>query len=337
MLSFTHTHLTSIAYTAWRWFEATDLRGVAILAVFALLFAAEALCGYRKNSPKTTRQSYLTNLGTFILNDTLMSLLSVSALFQVAEHFGQWGLLQRVSDPLLKGVIAFLSFDLALYAWHRINHTFDCLWMFHKVHHSDPTMNVSTAFRLHFVEVILTAMVKAGFIVAMGVGSAVVLASEAVITLMVMLHHANIRFPGEGWLAKLVIVPYLHRTHHSTLRNEHDNNYGAVFSFWDRLFGSFTDKEPEKIGLESVPGMGVLDLVWYGLSKKWMPSAQPVVTNRQLVEKMIAEAAYYRSKERGFAPGYDYIDWLEAEKEIAARLRKDRKRKSSCSFLVFCR
>jgi sterol desaturase/sphingolipid hydroxylase (fatty acid hydroxylase superfamily) len=337
MLTFNPTHLASMAYTAWQWFEAADLRAVAILAVFALLFAAEALCGYRDNSPKTTRQSYLTNLGTFIMNDTLMSLMSVSALFQVAEHFGQWGLLQRVSDPLLKGLIAFLSFDLALYLWHRINHTFDWLWIFHKVHHSDPTMNVSTAFRLHFVEVVLTAVVKAAFIVAMGVDTAVVLASEAVITLMVMLHHANIRFPGEGWLAKLVIVPYLHRTHHSTLRKEHDNNYGAVFSFWDRLFGSFADKEPEKIGLESVPAMGVLELVRYGLSRKWLPSQQPVVTNRQLVQKMIAEAAYYRSKERGFAPGYDYIDWLEAEKEIAARLRREGKRKSPCSFLVLCR
>jgi hypothetical protein len=198
-------------------------------------------------------------------------------------------------------------------------------------------MNVSTAFRLHFVEVVLTAMVKAGFIVVMGVESAVVLASEVVITLMVMLHHANIRFPGEGWLAKLVIVPYLHRTHHSTLRNEHDNNYGAVFSFWDRMFGSFADKEPEKIGLESVPGMGVLELVRYGLSRTWMPSPRRVASSRQLVEKMIAEAAYYRSKERGFAPGYDYIDWLEAEKEIVARFRKAEKRKSLPSFMFCCR
>ena len=32
--------------------------------------------------------------------------------------------------------------------------------------------------------------------------------------------------------------------------------------------------------------------------------------------KRIAEAAYYRSERRGFAPGGEENDWLEAEKEV---------------------
>ena len=326
MMNYANGSFASVIYPAWQWFETSEFRSLTILVIFALLFASEALCSYRSNSPKTTRQSYMTNLSTFILNDTLMSLMSVSALFVVAEKFWHWGLLHGISDPVLKTVLSFLTLDLTLYLWHRINHTYDCLWMFHKVHHSDPTMNVSTAFRLHFVEVLLTAMVKAIFIMAMGVESAVVLANEAVITLMVMLHHANTRLPGENWLAKLVIVPCLHRVHHSTLRNEHDNNYGAVFSLWDRLFGSFAEKEPAKIGLESIPGMGVLELVRYGLRKNWTPSPQPVIASPQLVEVMIAEAAYYMAKERSFAPGYHYTDWLEAEKEINSRLMVAKKK-----------
>lgn len=35
--------------------------------------------------------------------------------------------------------------------------------------------------------------------------------------------------------------------------------------------------------------------------------------------KEIALAAYYRSKARGFAPGGETGDWMEAEGEIAAR------------------
>jgi hypothetical protein len=254
----------------------------------------------------------------------------------VAGNFGQWGLLHGVSDPALKAVSSFLALNLTLYLWHRLNHTCDCLWMFHKVHHSDPAMNVSTAFRLHFVEVVLTALVKAVFIMAVGVEPAVVMANEALITLLVMFHHANIRFPWEDWLARLVVVPYLHRVHHSTLRNEHDNNYGAVFSFWDRLFGSFAEKEPEEIGLASIPGLGVLELVRYGLSKNWTAVPRPVAANPQSVERMIAEAAYYRAKERNFAPGYEHIDWLEAEKEIKSRVRQGEKRKARPSFQLCC-
>ncbi len=34
----------------------------------------------------------------------------------------------------------------------------------------------------------------------------------------------------------------------------------------------------------------------------------------------IAEAAYYKAEKRGFAAGFEQEDWLEAEKEITARL-----------------
>ena len=52
----------------------------------------------------------------------------------------------------------------------------------------------------------------------------------------------------------------------------------------------------------------------------------PAVTNtvshlpsngdREARRRRVAEAAYYRAERRGFAPGGDVSDWLEAEKEI---------------------
>ena len=300
-----------------------DFSPFAVLAFFVFLFALEALCGYRKESPKTTRQSYLTNLGTFLLNDTLMSLMSVSALLLLAQNYGRFGLLRFIPDPALKTVLSFLLFDLVLYLWHRANHSFDGLWMFHKVHHSDPSMNVTTAFRLHFVEVVFTTVIKAAFVLVTGVEAAVLLANEALITLLVMFHHANLSFKGERLLGALIIVPSLHRLHHSTLRKEHDSNYGAAFSFWDRLFGSFAEQEPKAIGLEGVPGMGVLPLMRYGLVCEWTPQAKPTEPAvPQFLERMIAEAAYFRAEKRGFTPGNDHLDWLEAEKEIRSRFKK---------------
>jgi hypothetical protein len=45
---------------------------------------------------------------------------------------------------------------------------------------------------------------------------------------------------------------------------------------------------------------------------------------------MIAEAAYYKAEKRGFAPGCDFLDWLEAEKEIKARTKTgDRSKKGA--------
>lgn len=37
------------------------------------------------------------------------------------------------------------------------------------------------------------------------------------------------------------------------------------------------------------------------------------------IEQKIAEAAYYKAEKRGFAPGYEMQDWLDAEREIKAK------------------
>jgi hypothetical protein len=36
--------------------------------------------------------------------------------------------------------------------------------------------------------------------------------------------------------------------------------------------------------------------------------------------RLIAEAAYYKAKQRGFAPGHELEDWIEAESEVMGRV-----------------
>ena len=38
------------------------------------------------------------------------------------------------------------------------------------------------------------------------------------------------------------------------------------------------------------------------------------------VRKLISEAAYYRAKQRGFAPGHEMEDWIQAEAEVMRRI-----------------
>ena len=45
-----------------------------------------------------------------------------------------------------------------------------------------------------------------------------------------------------------------------------------------------------------------------------MPSAAEIY-------EMIAQAAYYRAEKRGFTPGLEADDWLQAETEVTERLR----------------
>lgn len=81
-------------------------------------------------------------------------------------------------------------------------------------------------------------------VVACGLSPIVLAAYEGVEALVNMLTHANIRIPdaAERYARSLLVTPGLHRLHHSAVQAETDSNYGNVFSFWDRLFGTYRGK-----------------------------------------------------------------------------------------------
>lgn len=58
--------------------------------------------------------------------------------------------------------------------------------------------------------------------------------------------------PYDHIISQLIITPSLHRPHHSTLRTEHDSNYGIVLSIWDRMFNTRVDLVPKQIGLDLI-------------------------------------------------------------------------------------
>lgn len=288
---------------------------MVIILFFSGVLLLETIAAYRIRSDKELIQSYRTNITTFLFNDVMMSVLSVSSLLLLADKHNHNGLISDF-NPLAKTLISFIFLDLILYLWHKANHQYDSLWMFHKVHHSDRSMNVTTSFRVHFVDLILTTAIKASFIVVMGVEAAIVAFCESITTLFTMFHHSTLSMPGEKWLKWIFIVPSLHRTHHSVDRDQHDNNYGAILSLWDRIFGTLSELKPKEIGLRNTEAKNFYELIKFGFTTSTPASetAQKLPSFPNL-DTMIAEAAYYKAEKRGFAPGCDLQDWLDAEKE----------------------
>ncbi|TAN69204.1 MAG: DUF2934 domain-containing protein [Methylobacter sp.] len=313
------------SYLAWLSSMSGELATLSLLIAFVVLSAVELNCPSRKLPLKQLRRSYQTNIGLFIFNSLIVSLLSATPLLMLADHYSDRGLLSYISDPACKALLSFLLLDLLLYFWHRASHSFDSLWMFHKVHHNDPYLNVSTAFRLHIVELLIITVLKAAYIILLGVDTTMVLTNETLLTLFIMFHHTNISFRGEKRLAHVIISPYLHRAHHSTERAEHDNNYGAVFSIWDRLFGTLTEREPLEIGIKNSSPQSILGLVKFGFSPATpAPTPVPAYELDLNLKSMIAEAAYYKAEKRAFTPGNELRDWLEAKREIIRMVYGDK-------------
>ena len=303
-----------------------QINGVALtpyigwIVGFLLLIAFSALIIYETKNPKIKSpkkqliQSYKTNIGMFVVNTILMSVLSASVLVLIIDP-EPLGFLDYIPHTGMRIILSFLLLDLLLYCWHRLCHIYDWLWMFHRVHHNDPCLNVTTAFRVHIVELIITTILKTILIIYAGIDEMIYVVNEFITTVFVMFHHTNIKIKGESKLERVFISPSLHRTHHSVLRTEHDSNYGAVFSIWDQLFGTLIKAEPVAVGIKGESPLNLIDLIQFGFEKS--PQPIPVIGGTPVpLNEMIAVAAYYKAEKRGFYPGDDQRDWYDAQREF---------------------
>ncbi len=157
-----------------------------------------------------------------------------------AESY-QWGLLNWAQlSSAWRVVVAVLMLDGWLYIWHRLNHSIPLLWRFHRMHHSDLAMDVTSATRFHLGELIASATVRLGLIPLLGVNAIEILVSETIVVAVTMFHHANISLGKfDSVLRWLMVTPGMHKIHHSRVCSETDSNYSVFFSIWDRIGSTF--------------------------------------------------------------------------------------------------
>ena len=136
---------------------------------------------------------------------------------------------------------AVLLMDAWTYYWHVMNHKIPFFWKFHRVHHSDPNMDVTTASRFHVGEIIFSSILRTGIIVLIGLEIWELLVYETMLVIVVQFHHANIGLPekADKFLRAFIVTPAMHKVHHSRKQEETDSNYSSLFSFWDRIGRTF--------------------------------------------------------------------------------------------------
>jgi sterol desaturase/sphingolipid hydroxylase (fatty acid hydroxylase superfamily) len=161
-------------------------------------------------------------------------------------------------DAGVATVIAIVVLDLSFYAAHVAMHAVPALWAVHRVHHSDPVVDVTTTIRQHPLEGVIRYVFMTAFACLFGVGLAAFVIYRTWSALNGLLEHANIRVPR--WLdAALSLVttwPNMHKVHHSREVHETNTNYGNIFSWFDRLFGTYT---PAARGATVVCGLDGFD------------------------------------------------------------------------------
>jgi sterol desaturase/sphingolipid hydroxylase (fatty acid hydroxylase superfamily) len=231
---------------------------IAVALVFATLFVVERfLCLRLATRPL---------LGRLVVNCAVSALAFAAAMLLVrpaALSVLNWaserpfGLVHVMPMPVaVQLIVAFLLMDLAFYWWHVANHRIPFLWRFHNVHHIDPDLDVSTAFRFHFGEVVLSTAFRIVQVSVIGLSAWMFAAYEIVFQATTLFHHSNVRIPiGMERLLNLVIVtPRMHGIHHSQVREETESNFSVVFSWWDRLHRTLGLNIPQAEIVIGIPG-----------------------------------------------------------------------------------
>ena len=240
-------------------------KGVGFAVAFGVALGLE-----RWVSHAPVRGSWRPNGTLWATNLVVMSVVCGACACTVSRWATAEGVGLFATAPLWMVIpLSILALDLVSYGWHRANHRFGVLWRFHQIHHSDPTFTATTAVRFHPGELMLSLPVRLAAVALLGVPVVAVIAFEVAFALANFVEHGNInaRLEFERGLARIFVTPALHRRHHSSRQAELDSNYATIFSFWDRLFGSFGQSSSAvsvPIGLPSRRGpigpLGVLAL-----------------------------------------------------------------------------
>jgi len=250
-----------------------SIRLSVFVFVLVLMALAEGLWP-RKERVLVRQGRWLSNVSLSVINSIVIKLLGPVTAIAIANYSLNkgYGLLPLLLDGLplwLEVLIGFIVLDFLIYGQHVLSHKVPLLWRFHKVHHADRDIDVTTGIRFHPIEALFSMLYKCGFILVLGPLPLAVFLFEVVLNASAMFNHANVKLPF--WLDEklrlLIVTPDSHRVHHSTIVKETNSNYGFFLSVWDRLFNTYTAQpklghDEMNIGLDEFQTESPASVVW---------------------------------------------------------------------------
>ncbi|HMH24394.1 MAG TPA: sterol desaturase family protein [Puia sp.] len=227
------------------------------LMLFWVLEGAIPLFGFRYRKLRHAGLNLFFTLTTIVINFAFAFLI-IRASHYGAQH--RTGLLYLISMPLWLFAFTGIAVLDLISAWfiHWLEHQVKWMWKFHLVHHSDVWVDTTTANRHHPGESIFRAVFTLLAVMITGAPVWMVFLYQALSVLLAQFNHANISLPkwmdrAIGWV---IVSPDMHKVHHHYKQPLTDTNYGNIFSFWDRIFGTYasvSDIHSLRYGIDTYP------------------------------------------------------------------------------------
>ena len=237
----------------------STLRLSFFVGLLALMLVWEIWAPARRfEAPRLTRWG--SNFGLVFLDTAILRLAVPLLAMGVAAR--ELGLMNWLDAPLWIALpLGFIALELLVYWQHRMFHEVPFFWRFHRVHHSDTGFDLTTGFRFHPAEAVISMLSKMAVVAIFGVPVLAVLLFEIILSSTAIFNHGNVRLPAwlEPMARRLIVTPDHHRIHHSSVENKTNSNYAFSISLWDHVFGTYQHtptggQDGMEIGLETLRG-----------------------------------------------------------------------------------
>lgn len=234
-----------------------NLRLVFFIASLGILGVFESLWPVRVWET-SRRKRWMFHVVVSFLNTVLTRLIVALPLFFLIDFLWtyHWGFSHLLRVKGISEIVATLVlFDCLDYWWHRFNHRVPFLWRFHRVHHVDTHVDVTTALRFHPGELFLSYLAKGMWIFFWGPSLWGYLLFETGITTYSQFHHSNLDFPDpvEYKLRWVHMTPRIHASHHTVSLRSRDANFSTIFLIWDKIFGTYQEPDSDEVKKLGLP------------------------------------------------------------------------------------
>ncbi|MCB1701217.1 MAG: sterol desaturase family protein [Pseudomonadales bacterium] len=237
----------------------TNLLFLFTLSAFALMMLLEGLWPRRELERNLFRR-WMNNFSLSMLTWYLSAVVSAAFVFYFVERVAVWeiGLLPRLgAGPALSFLALLLVSQLLSYCVHVAFHRVSWLWPIHAIHHSDVNVDVSTSYRHHPLEPLVSLPLLVPPLLLLGVNVEVAMAYKLFEVAVVLFSHSNVRLPEtlDRQLRRFILTPDFHHLHHCSEQRYTNSNYGSVVPWFDYLFKTASDRPYEEqadmeLGLE---------------------------------------------------------------------------------------
>jgi sterol desaturase/sphingolipid hydroxylase (fatty acid hydroxylase superfamily) len=215
---------------------------IAMPAFFVLVLLEKAW-GIWKGKDTVPVTDMIASLSSGITNVTKDVLGLSVAVISYQWLFTQFSFF-TIEATWLVYVIAFFALDFAGYWTHRIAHEYNIFWNNHIIHHSSEEFNLACALRQSIAsifKIFAIFLLPAAFL---GVPPEVI-GVVAPLHLFAQFWYHTQHIRSLGFLERIIVTPAHHRVHHAINPEYLDKNYGQIFIFWDKWFGTFQEERED--------------------------------------------------------------------------------------------